>query len=46
MAKLRVRDPARHARLESVRRPDAHPLFRVVSGAVAPWERGAGSGER
>jgi hypothetical protein len=24
-----------------VKRPRPHPLFRVVVGGVAPWERGA-----
>ena len=39
MAKLRSRDPARAAALGDVRRPRAHPLFRVVPGDVAPWEK-------
>src|SRR4029078_9781073 len=34
MAKLAPRDPARRTRLRRVRRPDPHPLFRVVPGAV------------
>lgn len=42
MEKLAVRDPQRRARLEAtVKRPQPHPLFRVVRGGVAPWERGA-----
>jgi hypothetical protein len=40
-AKLKVRDQAWLAGLRSVRRPDAHPLFRVVPGPVEPWEAGA-----
>ena len=43
MSKLRARDPERHARLRALRRPAAHPLFRVVPGGVAEWERGARS---
>lgn len=38
MAKLAVRDPARHAQLAAVRRPRAHPLFKIVPGAIEPWE--------
>lgn len=39
LAKLRRRDPARAAALAALRRPRAHPLFRVVPGDVACWER-------
>jgi hypothetical protein len=39
--KLRVRDPHRLAELTKVKIPRAHPLFRVVRGNVAQWERGA-----
>ncbi len=41
MTKLRVRDPERHARLVPMKVPRPHPLFRIVPGDVAPWERGA-----
>lgn len=41
LAKLAVRDPEQHARLASVRRPQVHPSFRVVSGGVEAWERAA-----
>jgi hypothetical protein len=41
LAKLENRDPERHAGLARVGRPQAHPLFRVVAGGVANWERGA-----
>ena len=37
--KLRKRDPERLASLASVQRPRPHPLFRVVRGDVASWER-------
>jgi hypothetical protein len=39
LAKLRRRDPPRAVALASVRRPRAHPLFRVVPGGVESWER-------
>ena len=41
LEKLRKRDPKWKAKLTSVARPQPHPLFRVVRGKVAPWERGA-----
>jgi len=40
MEKLMTRDPKRRSRLLKVRRPQSHPLFRVVRGSVAPWEKG------
>jgi Pyrimidine dimer DNA glycosylase len=39
MRKLRTRDPARAQLLRGVRRPQAHPLFRVVAGPLEPWEK-------
>lgn len=39
MAKLSVRDPERKIRLQNVKRPQAHPLFRVAAGGVEAWER-------
>lgn len=39
LAKLRVRDPGRVAALEAGAAPEPHPLFRVVEGPVADWER-------
>jgi pyrimidine dimer DNA glycosylase len=41
LKKLRIRDPERFAELRKVKSPRAHPLFRVVRGSVAHWERGA-----
>ena len=41
MEKLRVRDPERHAQLANVKSPKPHPLFRVVPGPVAEWEKSA-----
>ena len=40
LAKLKSRDPKRYAEVVTARRPGAHPLFRVVPGKVAHWERG------
>ncbi|HVU83086.1 MAG TPA: pyrimidine dimer DNA glycosylase/endonuclease V [Rhodanobacteraceae bacterium] len=41
--KLRVRDPGRLRLLpRSAIAVETHPLFRVVPGAVAAWERGEG----
>ena len=42
MAKLRTRDPERFERMATLKSPESHPLFRVVRGGVAPWEKGAG----
>ncbi|HVK17634.1 MAG TPA: pyrimidine dimer DNA glycosylase/endonuclease V [Fimbriiglobus sp.] len=39
LGKVGVRDPEWAARLEPVRQPRAHPLFRVVPGGVADWEK-------
>jgi hypothetical protein len=39
MAKLARRDPELRGRLTRIRRPRAHPLFRIVSGDVESWER-------
>jgi hypothetical protein len=41
-AKLAVRDRAWLAGLRRVRRPDAHPVFRMVPGPVEAWEVGRG----
>ena len=39
-AKLAVRDRAWLARVRRAGRPDPHPLFRIVPGAVEAWEVG------
>ena len=39
LAKLERRDPERHAASHAIARPEAHPLFEIVPGPVAPWER-------
>ena len=46
MNKLRTRDPKRRALLAGVRCPRPHPLFRVIRGGVADWEKGASSKTR
>ena len=37
-AKLHIRSPAWLASLKPLSRPQAHPLFKIVSGSVADWE--------
>lgn len=39
LGKLRVRDPERAAALEAAQALAPHPLFLVVEGPVADWER-------
>ncbi len=39
MAKLRARSPEQHERLRGVEEPAPHPLFTVVAGGIADWER-------
>jgi len=46
MVKLGKRDPKRKARLAAVMNPEPHPLFRVVRGAVAQWEKHAAPSKR
>lgn len=41
MAKLAIREPRMHGRLEHVKRPRPHPSFRVVPGGIEGWEKGA-----
>ena len=40
--KLRARDPHRHAELERLGEPEAHPSFEIVEGGVEGWEVVAG----
>jgi hypothetical protein len=42
LKKLRFRDPRWRTQLIRIRRPDVHPLFRVVPGEIEPWEIVAG----
>jgi hypothetical protein len=37
--KLRRRAPHRHRDLRDVRQITPHPVFKVVTGAIEPWER-------
>ncbi len=37
-AKLKTRDPSAYASLLMVKKPQSHPLFDVVEGAVEEWE--------
>ena len=39
LAKLQARDPERHAASRDVHEPQAHPLFDIRPGPIAPWER-------
>lgn len=39
--KLALRDPARHAALRELASPLPHPLFHLVPGPMADWERPA-----
>lgn len=39
MKKLSIRAPQRRAKLASLRHPVPHPIFQLVRGGVAPWEK-------
>jgi len=39
LAKLAVRTPERHRQLLAIDLPDLHPLFTIVPGMKAVWER-------
>jgi hypothetical protein len=41
MVKVRRRDPGWYARVVQVRRPQAHPIFRIVPGGTEGWEKAA-----
>lgn len=43
LQKLRVRSPAQYQRHRAVTDPLPHPMFRIVAGPIASWERRAGS---
>jgi hypothetical protein len=40
LAKLRARAPGLARELRRIRRPEPHPLFRIVAGRVNEWEKG------
>ena len=37
--KLKIRDPELYKKYYSINTPDAHPLFKLVEGPIADWER-------
>ena len=37
--KLRRRSPEWHGKIRGEKEPEAHPLFRIVPGAVRAWEK-------
>lgn len=39
LRKLTMRAPELHAKWGGIRKPECHPLFRVVRGPVASWEK-------
>jgi len=39
LRKLELRDRDRATRYATTDKPDPHPLFRVVPGGIADWER-------
>jgi hypothetical protein len=39
MEKLLVRNPALHRKYKDISVPETHPLFKVRTGGVEPWER-------
>lgn len=38
--KLRARSPAVYSSWQGIERPEPHPLFRIVRGPIAAWEKG------
>jgi hypothetical protein len=40
LKKVKTRDPQWYARIKGVKNPQAHPLFQVVRGHIASWEKG------
>jgi hypothetical protein len=42
--KLRGRSPNWERGIRRIRKPDPHPLFVIVPGSIAPWERMASRG--
>ncbi|MGZ3647746.1 MAG: pyrimidine dimer DNA glycosylase/endonuclease V [Syntrophales bacterium] len=37
--KVKLRDPARYKKILAVKKPQAHPLFKVIVGGVESWEK-------
>jgi hypothetical protein len=40
LKKLELRDPSRRENFVSLNLPDPHPIFRLIRGEVAEWEKG------
>jgi hypothetical protein len=38
LKKLQSRDPAKYRRLNVIKDPDPHPLFKIVPGGIELWE--------
>ena len=43
LRKLKRRDPKRFREISAVKKPEAHPMFRIVPGAVRAWEKQRGT---
>ena len=37
--KLKLRDPARYKKILAVKKPKAHPLFKMIAGGIETWEK-------
>ncbi len=37
--KLKLRDKPKFRHLDTVRKPEAHPLFKIIPGEIEKWER-------
>jgi len=37
--KLKMRDPARYKKILAVKKPRAHPLFKMIAGGIETWEK-------
>ena len=37
--KLKLRDPARYKKILAVKKPRAHPLFKMIAGGIEMWEK-------
>ena len=40
--KVKQRDSSQFAKMEEIKEPEPHPLFRIVEGDVEDWEVGKG----
>lgn len=46
LRKLALRDPQQYTKLAVLNRPIPHPLFRLIRGGVASWEKGVSSSDK